>query len=131
MENAEAVPARDAAAEQVMQLSLFKKGNDPDIERMSDKKAEDWSLEREKGQFQWILKRSLVYGVIGFSIWGLLSWLLNLDSRLSLFWLIFSIASELGICFSLWDQKEEKYWQYIKDKALTEPPKESFLNYDN
>lgn len=114
-----------------MQLSLFEKDNDRDIERISDEEAEDWSLEREQGQFQWILKRSLVYGIIGFPILGLIYWLLNLGDRLSLFWLIFSIASELGIFFSLWDQKEEKYWQYIKDKALTEPPKESFLNYEN
>lgn len=114
-----------------MNLSLTKYDSGSVVERMSEKEAEAWSIEREQGQFRWILKRSLVYGIIGFSIWGLVFWLLELSSRLSLFWLMFYIAVEIGTFYALWDQKEQKYWQHTIDESLTEPPKESFLNFED
>lgn len=98
---------------------------------MSEKEAEAWSVERAQGQFPWILKRSLIFGIIGFSISGLTFWLLNMGSRLSFFWLIFYIVLDIGTFYALWDQKEQKYWQYTMDEALIEPPKESFLNFEN
>jgi hypothetical protein len=111
--------------------SLFKAENESDVGLISPEEAQAWAIERGQGQWRWVAKKSVVYGVLGFMIWGLLYSLLNVSGRISFSWLMIFIAMEVYTFFFQWDQKEREYFQHVKNAILNEPPKETFLNFEN